>query len=63
MFPACNARYFICVEIFGRRRTGHIGVLDFALAIDRHKRIPPGQLSAHTRLYKLSAENLFKGES
>ena len=42
MFPARNARRFICIEIIGRRGIGHKNEPDISKAIDRHQRIPPG---------------------
>ena len=42
MFPARNARCFICVEIIGRRGIGQADEPDIAEAIDRHQRFAPG---------------------
>jgi hypothetical protein len=42
MFPGCEARCFICVEIIGRRDIGHERQFDIAETVDRHQRIPPG---------------------
>ena len=42
MFPARNARRFICIEIIGWRGFGYEDQPDIAEAIDRHQRIPPG---------------------
>ena len=41
MFPARNARCFICIEIIGWRGIGEANEPDIAEAIDRHQGIPP----------------------
>ena len=41
IFPAWNARHFICIEIIGRRGIGQADEPYIAETIDRHQGIPP----------------------